>query len=84
MRGAGVRSKCWVGGPGGQSSSTDNPQKERHITGQQLCEASRQLALEQYGMMAKVVLNSWGVHTTGDLGEIVYNLIRMEQMSKSP
>ncbi len=57
--------------------------KERHITGRQLCEASRRLALERYGMMAKVVLNSWGVHTTGDLGELVYNLIRVEQMSKS-
>ena len=34
-------------------------------------------------MMAKAVLNSWGVQSTGDLGEIVYNLISAEQMSKS-
>ncbi len=34
-------------------------------------------------MMAKVVLNTWGVQSTSDLGEIVYNLIRVEQMSKS-
>ncbi len=59
------------------------PRKERHLTGQQLCEASRRMAIERYGMMAKAVLNSWGVHSTGDLGEIVYNLISAEQMSKS-
>lgn len=56
---------------------------EHHITGQQLCEAIRQYSLNQYGYMAKVVLNSWGVYKTGDFGEIVYNLIRIKQMKKS-
>lgn len=54
-----------------------------HITGQQLCEAIRQYAVEQFGFMAKTVLNSWGVFSTGDFGEIVYNLIRIKQMKKS-
>ncbi|MCA9193112.1 MAG: hypothetical protein KDB03_15160 [Planctomycetales bacterium] len=57
---------------------------EHHITGQQLCEAIRRYALEQYGFMSKTVLNSWGVHATGDFGEIVYNLIRIKHMRKSP
>jgi uncharacterized repeat protein (TIGR04138 family) len=57
--------------------------KERHLTGQQLCEASRRYALEQYGLLAKVVLKSWGIRTTADLGEIVYNLIRIDLMKKS-
>jgi uncharacterized repeat protein (TIGR04138 family) len=57
---------------------------ERHLTGQQLCEAIRQYALEQYGFMAKCVLNSWGVHSTGDFGEIVFNLIGIGQMRKTP
>ncbi len=56
---------------------------EQHITGQQLCEAIRQYSLEQYGFMAKTVLNSWGVHNTGDFGEIVYNLIRIKHMKRS-
>lgn len=56
---------------------------EHHITGQQLCEAIRQYAVEQYGFMAKTVLNNWGVHCTGDFGEIVYNLIRIKHMKKS-
>jgi uncharacterized repeat protein (TIGR04138 family) len=33
--------------------------------------------------MAKCVLNSWGVHNTGDFGEIVFNLIRIGQMRKT-
>lgn len=56
---------------------------EHHITGQQLCEAIRQYALDQFGYMAKTVLNNWGVHGTGDFGEIVYNLIRIKHMKKS-
>ncbi len=57
---------------------------ERHLTGQELCEAIRRFALDQYGYMAKTVLNNWGVHTTGDFGEIVFNLIRVEKMRKTP
>ena len=33
--------------------------------------------------MAKTVLNSWGLHTTGDFGEIVFNLIRIGKMRKT-
>jgi uncharacterized repeat protein (TIGR04138 family) len=57
---------------------------ERHVTGQELCEAIRRYALQQYGYMAKTVLNSWGIHGTGDFGEIVFNLIRAGQMRKTP
>jgi len=56
---------------------------QRHVTGQQLCEAVRQYALEQYGYMAKTVLNSWGLCSTGDVGEIVFNLIRVGRMRKT-
>jgi uncharacterized repeat protein (TIGR04138 family) len=56
---------------------------ERHLTGQQLCEAIRQYALDQYGLLAKPVLNSWGVKSTGDFGSIVFNLIEAGQMRKT-
>ena len=55
----------------------------RHVTGQQLCEACRLYAIEQYGYLAKIVLASWGIQSTSDFGELVYNLIRIEQMRKS-
>ncbi len=58
-------------------------QRERHVTGPELCEAIRLLALEQFGYMAKCVFESWGVRSTGDFGEIVFNLIRIGQMRKT-
>ncbi len=55
-----------------------------HVTGQELCEGARQLAREQYGMLAVLVLEQWGIHSTSDLGEIVYNMIASGDMEKTP
>jgi uncharacterized repeat protein (TIGR04138 family) len=57
--------------------------QERHVTGPELCEAARQYALRQYGLLAKTVLNSWGIWSTSDFGEIVFNLIRIGHMRKT-
>jgi uncharacterized repeat protein (TIGR04138 family) len=59
------------------------PAYDPHLTGQELCRAIRLYAHQMYGLMAKVVLNSWGVTTTGDFGEIVYRLIEIGEMTKS-
>jgi uncharacterized repeat protein (TIGR04138 family) len=68
----------------GQPLSADPEYEEqRHVTGQQLCEAIRRYAVQQYGMMAKSVLHEWGVRTTSDFGEIVFNLIEIGQMKKT-
>ena len=48
----------------------EETEPERHVSGQELCEAIREFALEQYGYMAKTVLNNWGIHGTGDIGEM--------------
>ncbi len=57
--------------------------EESHLTGQELCEAIRLHALEEFGYMALVVFRSWGIHKTDDFGEIVYNLIDVQLMNKS-
>ncbi|ADV62841.1 hypothetical protein Isop_2263 [Isosphaera pallida ATCC 43644] len=54
-----------------------------HVSGAMLCEAVRDLANRQFGVMARTVLNHWGVYTTSDLGEIVYNLIASGNLKKS-
>jgi uncharacterized repeat protein (TIGR04138 family) len=59
-------------------------QPERHVSGQELCEAMRQYAHEQYGYLAKSVLNHWSIYSTSDFGEIVFNLIDIKQMRKTP
>jgi uncharacterized repeat protein (TIGR04138 family) len=62
------------------------PESEgRHedVTGQELCEAIRCYALQQYGLLATHVLGEWGVRSTSDLGEIVFNLIKIGRMKKT-
>lgn len=55
-----------------------------HITGQTLCQGLLLLALEKWGMLAHLVLDSWRVKTTRDFGEIVYLLIRHNWMKAQP
>jgi len=49
--------------------------EQRHLTAEELLDGIRQLALERFGLMARVVLEQWGVKGTRDFGEIVYLLI---------
>ncbi len=47
----------------------------RHISGRELAEGCRDLALERWGLLARSVLEYWGIHATRDLGEIVFALV---------
>lgn len=47
----------------------------RHISGRELAEGCRELALQRYGLMARSVLEYWGIHATRDIGQIVFALI---------
>jgi uncharacterized repeat protein (TIGR04138 family) len=55
-----------------------------HVTGAELCEGARDLLLQQYGLLALTVLHQWGLRSTSDFGEIVYNLIAAGDLEKSP
>jgi len=56
----------------------------RHVSGRELCEGARRLALRHYGFLALTVLNQWGIRSTSDLGEIVFNLIASGDLEKTP
>ncbi len=58
--------------------------RSRHVTGRELCEGARMLALSHYGLLAMAVLNQWGILATSDIGEIVYNLIASGDLERSP
>lgn len=60
------------------------PSLSKHVSGQELCEGAKRLALESYGMMALTVLNLWGLRSTSDIGEIVYRLIDSGDLLKTP
>ena len=54
-----------------------------HVTGQELLEGVRIWALNQFGLMAKTVLNTWGIHTTSDVGEMVFRLVDAGDLAKT-
>lgn len=56
----------------------------RHVSGREICEGARELALRHYGLLAMTVLAQWGIRSTSDLGEIVYNLIASGDLEKTP
>jgi uncharacterized repeat protein (TIGR04138 family) len=47
----------------------------RHISGRELAEGVRDLAIERFGPMARSVLEHWGIHGTVDVGDIVFALV---------
>jgi uncharacterized repeat protein (TIGR04138 family) len=57
--------------------------KQGHLSGQELLEGVRQFAIEQYGPMAKTVLNHWGINKTEDFGNIVFNMVEKKLLSKT-
>lgn len=56
--------------------------ERRHVSGGELADGCRDLALRLYGPMAKTVLEHWNVHRTRDFGEIVFNLLEVGVLSK--
>lgn len=50
-------------------------EQPRHISGSELAQGVRELAMERFGPMARAVLEHWGIHNTDDLGEIVFALV---------
>lgn len=57
--------------------------RARHVSGSELLEGLRIYALDQFGPLAKTVLNSWGVQRCSDFGDIVFNLIEYNVFSKT-
>lgn len=56
----------------------------RHISAAELAHSCRELALERYGVMARVVLERWGIRATSDIGEIVFALVDLGFLAKLP
>jgi uncharacterized repeat protein (TIGR04138 family) len=56
----------------------------RHITGAELANACRELALDRYGLMARVVLDYWGISATVDIGDIVFTLVDLGFLLSQP
>ena len=58
--------------------------ERRHISGKELALACRDLALEKFGVMAALVLEHWGVHSSADLGDVVFTLVDLGLLMSQP
>ncbi|MFT3867841.1 MAG: hypothetical protein QM715_05025 [Nibricoccus sp.] len=66
-----------------RKKDTERAQRSQHVSGAELLEGLRSYALDQYGPLAKTVLNSWGITRCGDFGDLVFNLIEYNVFSKT-
>ena len=56
----------------------------RHISGRELTFACRDLARERFGVMARVVLERWGIRRTEDIGAVVFTLVDLGYLASLP
>ena len=85
------RPRAWATRPGPARPCPGRPSAKRpaaapagHVTGRELCHSVRKLALGQYGLLAAAVLGHWGIRSTSDIGDIVYNMIATGDLEKTP
>ena len=55
----------------------------RHVSGQELLEGVRAFALTQFGPMATMVFEEWGIRRCEDFGEIVFNMVEIGLLGKT-
>ncbi len=58
--------------------------ERRHITGPELAYACRDLAIQRFGVTARLVLDHWGVKSTDDIGDIVFTLVDLGLLVSQP
>ncbi len=58
--------------------------ERRHISGPELAHSCRELAQQRFGVMARLVLDHWGVKSTMDIGDIVFTLVDMGLLISQP
>lgn len=73
-----------LGRLGKRREEREDEARARHVSGPELLDGVRDLALREFGLMARTVFRQWGINRTDDFGEIVFNLIEAELMSKTP
>ena len=59
------------------------PREQRHVSGRDLIYGISEYALAQFGPLTLTVFAHWGIRETRDFGEIVFNLVNDNLMSKT-
>lgn len=56
--------------------------EDRHVGGRELLAGIREHAAEAFGPMASLVFERWGIRRSEDFGEVVFNLIDADLLSR--
>ena len=60
-----------------------DPKASRHVTGHDLCEGLREVALNEWGRLARTVLRRWNITSTLDFGRMVFAMVDAGLMQKT-
>ena len=60
----------------------DLSREQRHVSGQQLLEGVRRLGQTRFGFLAADVFRQWGIRSSRNFGEIVFNMVDAKLMEK--
>jgi uncharacterized repeat protein (TIGR04138 family) len=60
-----------------------DPKASRHVTGQDLCDGLREVALTEWGRLARTVLRRWNITSTLDFGRMVFAMVDAGLMQKT-
>jgi uncharacterized repeat protein (TIGR04138 family) len=66
-----------------EQPTEETAELHHHVSGKELLQGIRELALREFGLMARTVFRIWGIQRTDDFGEIVFNLVESNLMSKT-
>ena len=58
--------------------------ERRHISGRELALSCSDLALDRFGVLARLVLESWGIRSSADIGDVVFTLVDLELLMSQP
>lgn len=56
----------------------------RHVSGQELLQGIAELARRNFGSLAHAVFTEWGVQSSTDIGEMVFQLVEAGIMGRQP
>jgi len=66
-----------------EANDSENTGESSHVDGRQIALAARDLAQQEFGQMAPVVFQQWGIGATLDLGKIIFKLIEIGLLNQN-
>jgi uncharacterized repeat protein (TIGR04138 family) len=55
----------------------------KHVSGEEMLQGMKELLIKRYGPMTMSVLKYWGIQSTEDFGNIVFNLVENKVLTKT-